>query len=193
MKLACGSKWLLWAALPALALAAIPAAAVARVQGRDSEALHRSLINLGAFRVHPGFSFDTGSGLTQSAPRGVDLDCSVVTWDTSDDKPVLTLDCPAQKRPTPFRVYIRLSWMGSSDRPSNYRKILAPPKTAAKFHSDARGAYVWLRLQDPCRGRAHENWIKFSELVSLEMVREPAGSAKACSRKEDHLDEEINR
>ncbi len=193
MKLARSSKWLLWTALPALALAATPAAGESRVQMRDLEALRRPSFNLGSFRVRPEFAFDTGGRLTQSASRGVDLDCSVVTWNTSDDKPVLTLDCPAQKRPTPFRVYIRLSWLGSSDRPGNYRKILAPPKTAAKFHSDAHGAYVWLRLQDPCRGRTREDWIKFSELVSLEMVREPAGSAKACSRKEDQLNGEINR
>ncbi len=193
MKLPRNCQRLLWAALSGLVLVPLLAAGTERLETRGPQPLRRSQFNLVAFRVRPDFAFDTGSGLTQSAPRGVDLDCSVVNWNTSNDKPILTLACPAQKRPTPFRVYIRLSWLGSNDRPNNYRKILAPPKTAAKFHSDARGAYVWLRLLDPCRGRTRENWIKFSELVCLEMVREPEGAAKACSRKDELLDEEFDR
>ncbi len=183
MKIPRSPKRFPWAALPALFLVAMPPTATARLFWSGSEPLSRSPFNLGAFRVGPESAFDTGSRVTPSASRGVDLDCSVVNWNTSDDKPILTLVCPAQKRRTPFRVYIRLSWMGSHDRPSDYRKILAPPNTATKFHSDARGAYVWLRLEDPCLGRTRENWIKFSELICLEMVREPEGAAKACMRK----------
>lgn len=193
MKLMRSPHRLLWGALPALVLAATPATGAATLHSGGSKSLPHSPFNLLASQVRPEFAFDTGGRSTPSAPRGVDLDCSVVNWNTSDDKPILTLTCPAQKRPTPFRVYIRLSWMGSNDRPNDYRSILAPPRTTAKFHSDARGAYVWLRLQDQCRGGTREDWVKFSELVCLEMVREPVGATQACSRKDELLNEEFDR
>ncbi len=193
MKFRRSSRRFLWAALPALVLAVTPASGLERPLPRGPDAFRRPSFILEAFPVLPRSAVDAGGGFSQSTPRGVDLECSVVDWNASDEKPILTLACPAQKGPSPFRVYIRLSWLGSNDRPDNYRKILAPPKTAAKFHSDSRGAYVWLPLQHSCRGRTRQNWVKFSELVDLEMVREPQVATKACTRKDDPSNEEINR
>lgn len=166
----------LFAAFPALALATTPTLGAEKLPSRGADtpaALRRPAFNVETLRMGSASELDPVSTLAPSGSHAVDMDCSVVNWDTSNRKPILTLACFTQKKPTPYRMLIQLSWLRSDSRSGSYRRILAPPKTAARFHSDAHGAFVRLRLQDPCRGKLREDWVRFSELVCLEMVREP--------------------
>jgi hypothetical protein len=165
------------ATLPALALAtawaAGPASVRVRVAGQPG--LYRSsALGLQGSQTSSHQAFEATGNSTPPGERSVDLDCSVVRWETADSKPILTLACQAAKkrRLSALRVYIQLSWMGLDDQPKNYREILAPPQTLTRLHSDSRGAFVWLKFRGPCDNEPCADWVRFSELVHLETVRE---------------------
>ncbi len=106
------------------------------------------------------------------AVGGTDLNCSVENWESTPQKPVLTLACPPVHEPTPVRVHLKLSWMELRDRPEYFPDIVAKPRMATRLRSDSRGAFVWLKVQPTGAERPRVVWVAFNELVNLEVLSE---------------------
>ena len=97
------------------------------------------------------------------------MNCSVVSWKVTGQKPTLTLAC-SNKKKDPVQVYMKLSWMEDRDRPCDYDEIVAPAGTSTQVRSVSTGVRARLPMRGEGKERSQLAWVSFNELVDLKIV-----------------------
>ena len=109
-----------------------------------------------------------------------EVKCSVVEWNVTMPRPVLTLVCPPEEVFAPLRVYFKLSWAMPKDIPSNYLNILAPPRAQTKLHWTRAELHVLLPIKGEGGGKAETKWVIFTEVVGFYLGASNNGAENCC-------------
>jgi hypothetical protein len=112
----------------------------------------------------------TGDPLTVKPIDLPDVHCSIVGWDKSGNKPVLTLLCPPKAIFAPLRVYVKLSRTQSGEA-DTYQDIVAQTNAPTKLHTTKRSAWVWLGVRK-ANQKIRDSWVPFDAVVDVALVED---------------------
>jgi hypothetical protein len=101
-----------------------------------------------------------------------DMKCAVVEWIAPPPKPSLVVVRPPDEVFAPLRLYFKLSWKRDADVPGDLQ-IIATPKAMTKKHWNMQGDYqVLLRAERKNEHGARPAWVKFNDLVGVNIKSE---------------------
>ena len=102
--------------------------------------------------------------------RASDIKCSIVEWDNTSPKPVLTVVCPPPGVFTPLRVFLKFSWMDTKDVPKDVAKVVAEPRAGTKIQFDRANIKVFLKLSQGAQDSIKEKWMAFNALQGFAII-----------------------
>jgi hypothetical protein len=102
--------------------------------------------------------------------RTSDIKCSIIEWDATSPKPVLTVVCPPPEIFTPLRVFLKFSWMDAKDVPKDVAKVVAEPRAATKIQFDRASIKVLLKLSKGADDSGKEKWMAFNALQGFAII-----------------------
>ena len=110
--------------------------------------------------------------------RSSEIKCSIIEWDGSAPKPVLTVVCPPPEVFTPLRVFLKFSWMEARDVPKDAAKVVAEPRAATKILLDKANIKVFLKISKGADDAGKEKWMAFNALQGFAIIPSEAASAR---------------
>jgi hypothetical protein len=113
-----------------------------------------------------------------STTKPAEIKCSIIEWDRSAPKPVLTVVCPPPEVFTPLRVFLKFSWMEGRDVPKDAAKVVAEPRAATKILLDKANIKVFLKISKGADDSGKEKWMAFNALEGFAIVPTEAVSGE---------------
>jgi hypothetical protein len=113
-----------------------------------------------------------------SAIKTSEIKCSIIEWDRSAPKPILTVVCPPPEVFTPLRVFLKFSWMEARDVPKDVAKVVAEPRAATKILLDKANIRVFLKISKGADDSGKHKWMAFNALQGFAIVPSEAASAQ---------------
>jgi hypothetical protein len=117
--------------------------------------------------------FRPGSSIKTS-----EIKCSIIEWDRSAPKPILTVVCPPPEVFTPLRVFLKFSWMEARDVPKDAAKVVAEPRATTKIVLEKANIKVFLKISKGAEDSGKQRWMAFNALQGFAIVPSEVASAQ---------------